>query len=194
MLALLRRLGALRTAAALGVIGFTGVLPATIEGTSGSTDSQQIQQVIYAEHLEEQTCCLASPSQQSAVQPLPPQAIQQMQAHIVDTLGNLYTDNLLPDQVQLLQHAASVQGQGSIEVAGGVDSIKIRQLTVKGDTATATGEVTKWLKSLVKHGDGSSAPVFGRATNEFTYTLARTPSGWRISDESFSPAPGEGLG
>lgn len=194
MLRLIQKLGALRTVIALGIIGFPCLLPTMIGRTPASTDAQQIQQVIYTEQLEEQVCCLAPASQQTVVEALPAHAIQAMQARIADTLGNIYTGSLLDGQVQLLQRAASVEGQGSIEVAGGVDSVKITDLTIKDDTATATGEVTKWLRSLVRQADGSSAPVFGRATNEFTYTFVQTPDGWRISDESFSPAPGEGLG
>jgi len=194
MIRILSRIGAVRAMIALGVFSVAGVVPLSAQGTAANADAQEIQQVISAEQLEEQTCCLAPLAYRTTVQALPAVAVQSMQVQISSDVGTLYSGPLRNTQTTLLQRAASVQGEGSIEVAGGVDSINITHLSIEGTTATATGNVTKWLKSLVGARDGSSQPLFGRATNDFTDTLARTPDGWRITAESITPAPGEGMG
>ena len=194
MIRILSRIGAVRAMIALGVFSVAGVVPLSAQGTAANADAQEIQQVLFAEQLEEQTCCLAPLAYRTTVQALPAVAVQSMQVQISSDVGTLYSGPLRNTQTTLLQRAASVQGEGSIEVAGGVDSINITHLSIEGTTATATGNVTKWLKSLVGARDGSSQPLFGRATNDFTDTLARTPDGWRITAESITPAPGEGMG
>jgi len=77
------------------------------------------------------------------------------------------------------------------EVAGGIENLNFAKVEVKGDSATVSLSVRKWLDYL--HFDVEGRPHLVKPPHlllNYTFGLTRSDAGWRIVAEDFKFASG----
>jgi hypothetical protein len=178
-------------AAALAIVAIVAVaLPhAAFAGTS---DTDQIRQVVYDSQVAQQRLDLPA-NPQPAGEGLAPAVIGDMQSRIATQLPQYYAGQRLQEVTSVMQQHAAAQANGTItEQDGGVDSISFDLVTVQGQSAVATGQVVKWLKLAWKAQSGKISVAEPRGPVNFVDHLTNTSDGWRIVSESLTFPTGTG--
>lgn len=108
-----------------------------------------------------------------------------------DEFSNYYTGDVLARKIQEVKSA--VDGKKSntdTSDAAGVSSIKIADLDIKGDRATATAESEDWADYVQPNPDGSPFHFHPEGTTEYSFSLVREDDGtWLIDGEQWDFGP-----
>lgn len=170
----------------------------SLTARGATPDMVAMEQMIRDSQVAEQTLDIAPiPAQTSQLSAqIPAASIALWKGQIANRLGQLYTGVRLQQMTKVMTlHANEQQGNSSIEVGGGVDSLTFEGESVTGTSATARFRVVKYLTWDNYEGRAGWVASTIRGVAHFADALVKTPQGWRIASEdilSFGDKGGSG--
>lgn len=181
---------------AISVFGMVALWLTTTAASTPSRDDQMVDQAIMSGLHTERTAWLPPVALRGRL--LTSDEAATVKKSLVDKLNKSYTGDALAHWTGMLETAIDNQTSDGgpqkpysvVALDGGINSIQILSEQVSGDLATARVQADIWSKVAQVQPDGKLVAATPHNTVIYDLTLIRVDGTWKISQESWTFAPG----
>lgn len=156
----------------------------TVRGSDETAIKATVEGAIVAEHT------LGVPPMPDNDSPRSPELQHQILMISHATLSRFYAGSALASEVSNFDDCAMSHSDGrSHYLAGGMDSILYKSMSIDGDRAIVSAEAVVWARLQIRDASGTRI-VEPRGPTDYLFSLARIDNRWLIERETLTHPPG----